>query len=395
MWKLIKKNKQKTSKKSKKNKKSCVELKISGYNLERTLNFLCAKNVEFYEVEKINPKNARIQIKSKDKKLVKKSLEERKIAVISENYVGLLKVRNFFRLRYGFLIGLFLAVVMIIVLSNFMLNIEVMGTEKLNAKDIVSMLNDNGIYTFKHLNSVSTEQVEKLIIENFDEVSSVSAIKKGCSIIINLKEKVINEEFENLENLSPLLAKQNGIITEIDLIQGTPLVKVGDIVKVGQALIAPYTLDSNGKQIPIVPKANIMADIWLEGCCEHDETVMKTERTGNVVSYRQTTLFGFPLFSNIDKAPFQEYEMEIKESCLTNQILPIKYKEIFYFETKCVIIEKDFESVKEQLILQAKQNALNQITDNNVIKSEDCSYAKNGSKWIITYTITVNKDITK
>lgn len=89
MLKLIKhKNKEKNQKKTQKSRNSCVELTISGYNIERTLNFLCSKNVEFFEVEKYNIKQARIQIRRKDKKFVKKCLEERKIEITNEKNVG-------------------------------------------------------------------------------------------------------------------------------------------------------------------------------------------------------------------------------------------------------------------------------------------------------------------
>lgn len=394
MLKLIKhKNKEKNQKKTQKSRNSCVELTISGYNIERTLNFLCSKNVEFFEVEKYNIKQARIQIRRKDKKFVKKCLEERKIEITNEKNVGFFKLTNFFKLRYGILIGLFLAFALVIVLSNFMLKIEVLGAESVDCNEIISFLNQNGVAPFKHLNSISTEQVEKLVLDNFDRVSSVSAIKKGCSIVINIKEKVINEDFEDLANLSPLLATQNGMITEINLIQGTLLVKVGDIVRVGDALVAPYTLDSNGKQIPIVPKAEITADVWLTGSCEHEENAIKKERTGESVSFRQTTLFGLPIFSNKGEVPFENYDVEIKTSYLTNYIIPIKYEEIFYFETKYVIIEKKFEEVKDSLILQAKKNALMQVSDATNIKNEDCSYSQNGNKWVVTYTVTISKNI--
>ena len=302
MWKLIRrKNKEKNVEKTKKSRNSCIEMEISGYNIERTLNFLCSKNVEFYEVEKYNLKQARIQIKPKDKKFVKQFLAERKIEVESEKYVGLFKLSNFFKVRYGILIGLFLAISLVIVMSNFMLKIDVIGAENVDEAEIVAMLEENGVSPFTHLNSIQTERVEKLVLQNFDKVSSVSAIKKGCTIVINIKEKVINDEFEDLENISPLLATQHGMITDITLIQGTLLVKVGDIVKVGDPLVAPYTFDSNGKQIPIVPKAKIMADVWLTGKEEHTESYMKKERTGNFVSFRQTTLFGSPIFSNLSE----------------------------------------------------------------------------------------------
>lgn len=373
--------------------KSCVEIDICGYNLERTLNFLCGHGVDFLEIKKHDLKNATVQIKPANKNYVVKYLTERKFEIKSIKYRGFCGTLDFFKHRVGIIIGIFVLISFLIVMNNFLFNIQINGCEKISSDEIVNLLNENGYKNFTNLNSVDTKKIEKLVLDNFSQISMCSAIVRGNSIVINVKEKILNEEYENLGKLSPLLATQNGLITEIDLIQGTVLVKVGDIVKVGDPLVAPYTLDSNGKQIPIVPKAKILAEVWISGESEHEECVAKQERTGKFVSFRQTTINNATIFSNIkEQVPFENFEKEEKTTYLTNYILPIKYKEIFYYETKSVIIEKKFEDVKQQKIDEAKKVAMLQV-ENNQILNENFDVVQKDGKFVVNYVITIKKDI--
>ena len=73
--------------------------------------------------------------------------------------------------------------------------------------------------------------------------------------------------------------------------------------------------------------------------------------------------------------------------------MPIKYRETFYFETKCDIIEVSFEEVREKKVAEAKQKAYLQISDTSKIKAEDYSISSDNGKWVVVYTITLSGDI--
>ncbi|MBO4412740.1 MAG: sporulation protein YqfD [Clostridia bacterium] len=373
-------------------KKSCVLLSLDGCNLERTLNFLCNKNIELFGVERTGIKTAKIFVKPKDKQQAIKLLKEKNIKVVKEESHGLIKTFAFFKQRWGLVLGIFLAVSFFVIFSNFLFKIEIFGLESVSKTEIIKVLQENNVSYFKNLNSVSTKEVEEIIIKNFEDVSLVSAVVKGNSLIINIKEKLKNEEFENLNSLQPIVASGDGIIKNINLIQGTLNVKVGDVVKKGDVLVLPYTVDSAGRQIPISPKAEILAEVWLVGTSTHSESEVVKTRTGRSIKTRETSICGMPLFSSGGQNIFEQFEVEVKENYLSTQILPIKYKEIFYFETKCDILEIDFEKVKDQKIEEAKNNALLKCDEVNIV-SERFTISENFGKFVVTYTVTTEKDI--
>ena len=373
--------------------KNGVIFKICGYNIERTMNFLCEKGVNFLEFEKTDLKHAKVRIKKQDEKYFLQIISKLKIEVISKKDCGVNFAFSFLKKRFGLLIGLFLVFACFIVLNNFLFRIEVYGCENTKESEIVSLLNEKGYHLFRNMNSFNNEDVEKCVMDNFNNVSMVSAIKRGNSIVLNIKEKLLNDEYENLDDLEPLKSTKNGIITNITLIQGTLLVKVGDIVKVGDELVAPYTIDSNGNTIPIMPKASISLNSWVEGKVFQEKVEKKVERTGNYVSQRETKFLGVTIFSNFEKeVNFKNYERVEKQCYLSNFILPIKYREVFYFETKCDIINVNFEDVKQKKIDEAKNLAL-QNAEGKEILSESVNISETPEMFIIDYIITIKDEI--
>ena len=65
---------------------SGVELEIRGYNIERAINVLSAGGVEFFEIEKKDAKNIRVQFKGKYSQKVKKYLKEHSYGIKWNNY---------------------------------------------------------------------------------------------------------------------------------------------------------------------------------------------------------------------------------------------------------------------------------------------------------------------
>lgn len=374
------------------NFKNSVTLFTSGYNLERNLNILCNKNIEFLSIEKINSKVAKIEILPLYENEVQVFLKGKNIEITKKKYNGILKIQKFLLSRFGILIGLFFVFCFFIIASNYVWNIEIFGNETHSSNEIITILNQNGVNLFDALNDKTNNEIEKIVFDNFDEVSMVSVVKKGTTIIINIKERLQNDEYENSE-FSALVANNDGIITNIDLIQGTLLVKVGDVIRAGQDLVAPYIINSSGQQIPMEPKADIYADVWLSGESIHYDMRNIVERTGNKVLERRIEFLGKEIFSNEFKIPYEKYEIEKTETYLTENLIPIKYQLINYYEVINKIIEQSFDEVKTEKIDEAKNLAEIRMKEGEDIKSENHIITTACGKTTVSYIIVVSRKI--
>ena len=276
-------------KKEKRSYRRSVTLFLSGYNLERWLNVISSKNVKIFSVIKRDVKNSEIEILLSDEKYVVEFLKSKNIEIVDKKYNGTAKMGKFLIKRLGIVFGIFICFCFYIVGSRYTLKIEVVGNTQSSTEEIVNVLAENGAGILSPLNSKTNDDIERIILDNFDEISLVSVVKRGSSLIVNIKEKLLNKEYEDLDKTNSLVATEDGIITEIKLIQGTLLVKVGDTVHAGDLLVAPYVFDSSGNKISIEPKAIITADVWLSGEATFQETKQITERTGNFVTERKMT----------------------------------------------------------------------------------------------------------
>lgn len=374
------------------NFRNSVTLFTSGYNLERNLNGLCNKKIKFISVEKENSKNAKIEISPLYEREVEEFLKGKNIEITKKKYNGILKVQKFLFSRFGILIGLFFAFCFYVISSNYVWNIEVFGNETHSSHEIIGILNQNGVNIFDSLNEKTNDEIERIVFDNFDEVSMVSVIKKGTTIIVNIKERLLNDENEN-EGFSALVATSDGIITEIEHIQGTLLVKVGDIIRAGQELVAPYIIDSLGQQILIEPKSNIYADVWLSGESVHYDMKNIVERTGNKITERRVEFLGKEIFANNLDIPYENYETEIIETYLTENLMPIKYQTVNYYEVIYKTIEQNFSEVQETKISEAKNLARMRMKENEEIKSENHIITTACGKTTVSYVIVVSRKI--
>lgn len=380
-------------KKEKRSYRRSVTLFLSGYNLERWLNVISSKNVKIFSVIKRDVKNSEIEILLSDEKYVVEFLKSKNIEIVDKKYNGTAKMGKFLIKRLGIVFGIFICFCLYIVGSRYTLKIEVVGNTQSSTEEIVNVLAENGAGILSPLNSKTNDEIERIILDNFDEISLVSVVKRGSSLIVNIKEKLLNKEYEDLDKTNSLVATEDGIITEIKLIQGTLLVKVVDTVHAGDPLVAPYVFDSSGNKISIEPKAIITADVWLSGEATFQETKQITERTGNFVTERKMTFLDKEITTTKGEIPFVYYDLETREEYLSDYILPIKYVLTTYYELQTKTIVQSFSDVESEVVEEAKNLAKSRLIDNDEIKSENHITFTRDGKTVVSYSITVQRII--
>ncbi len=381
----------KRAKKEKRSKKTSVTFSLSGYNFERWLNVLSNKGVEILSAEKIDVKNSKLEVEIEREKQVETFLKSKNFQVVGKQYNGLARPLKFFGTHFGIIIGIFLCFCFYVVASGYVWRIEIMGNENVNSNEIIEVLDENGVSIFSPLNRNSNEEIEKIVLNNFKNVSMVSVVKKGTSIIVNIKEKLITNENQGF---GALLASEDGTIKNIKLIQGTPVVKVGDVVRAGDELVAPYVVDSSGNCIPIEPKAEITFEFLLSGQSVHNNTVQVQKRTGRNVCERKMSFLDREIVTTKVEVPFEIYELERSETYLSTSTLPLKYVTLTYHEIENVTIEKSFSEVKDEKIQEAKSLAFARKAEQDSVVYENYVITEKGDQTIVDYVVCVERTVT-
>ncbi len=361
---------------------------IKSLNQEKLFNSIY-KDFPISRIERINEKEVSFSCPFSEHKKLKKILNDKHIEILSIKHFGVLS--NFSKLfaSVGGILAGVLIVVFLAVQSQFIWQYEVLGTNVLEKKEIVSFIKQN---FNKKKTSLKTRAVEISLLNGFDEISFVSCMIKGQTLVVNIKEKLLPDE--KYGQFKPIVSNKNAKIKEIELVSGTLKVKAGDVVKVGDVLVEPYVVDSSGELMKVEAKAKFIAEVYNEGSSEHCDNVVETYRTGEVCEESIVTLFGLEIYKFKTEKKFEKFEVEYEESDLSNNnILPFKLKKTKYFEVKERVVQTNFEDVKDEYIEKAKANALKNCENCDNIIDEYYTLRHLSGVTIVNFCIVTQEEI--
>lgn len=321
---------------------------LHGYNLDNLIKKLYLKKVTLYNVTKYSNEHLTFEIDDKDEKKVRRYIANFKV---KSTLRKIKLIPKFIATNVGILIGVFLGIIFAIFVSNYTWQIRIYGTIELSEADIIQVLKDNGISTGK-INLTSSEDIESILLNNYDRIAQVSVIKQGTAIIINLSEKLVYVETE----YEPIVAKFNGIITDINIITGTSNVKIGDYVNVGDQLVLPFNINSNGEKVSVEPLAEIKGQIFIINKTELKRTEYVLQRTGKSIVTYKYKLFDLNLFSGKSKNSFALFET-VSYNENVSRLIPLSRDVIVYYELAPVEILHDFDAGKDDLIEKSRTGA--------------------------------------
>ena len=343
-----------------------TKVTIKGFNQERAINQI-AKKIKVYNYKKEENGVSYFEVDYKHRKLLKNLLRDTGIEIIAFSSRGFKDFFKRFLHCYGIISALVVILAGYIVQYSFILKIEVLGREDVKNEQIEQFVEDALVTRFK--SGIDTKQIEIDIMQEFEYVTSVSVAIIGQSLLISVNQVDIPAELG--EDFAPIISQHDGRVSKINLIQGTLAVNEGDIVKKGDVLVYPYVIDSQGERRSSQPKADIYAEIWLEGVETHYDCVYKTQRTGRKQVYSEVYLNNLLIYSNNNDINFERWESESTVKSLSkNLLLPLKLRKTVVYETEVVEIKASFLEKKEQIIENARQKALIFLQENEIISTK-------------------------
>lgn len=211
-----------------------VTISISGDNSEHILN-LCAKYGIRYR--RLHYKNGAIigDIKVKDFRKLRSIRTKRssKIHIIKKR--GLPFKTQKYKNRLGFIVGFAIFIILIEFLSGFIWNIKIVGTDKVNDKEIINLCQRYNIKIGTRIKKIDTLKFAQQLLIDHKKLAWASLNIEGTLLTVNITEsKNTNDDIVP----SNLIAKSDGEIKKIDVTSGTVNVKIGDTVRKGDILVS-------------------------------------------------------------------------------------------------------------------------------------------------------------
>ena len=330
-----------------------VIIRTKGLNVEKFLNIISSK-AKLYNIDRKEKSIFLVEVDSFYKKTYIKQAQKYGLKTEVIRYKGFYKVFYFITQRFVFFVTILFMLSLYIFSNCFLWKININGNEYISRQMIVDVLYDSNISIGRIKGHINTKEVENILLENFKDIALVSVSVFGNSLNINISEKLQSTYME----YKPIMSDYNGIVKEIVLQSGTPLVKVGDRVSKGQQLVLPYIIDSLGDKKNINARAKILLEVDFSYIIEYNKNREIFEDTGEKLVFSNYSIFGLKL-KNDDLCPYENYRKhELVYNIFEGNFIPIKKTVTTYYKQtkKQVIIT--FEECQEEVVAEAYKGLL-------------------------------------
>lgn len=208
-----------------------VNISVEGYFIERFINICISKKIILWNLKRKKSSFLYANIGMKEFKKIKEIAKITKCRVKIEKKKGLPFLLHKYKKRKLFFASLIIIVLFIFGISNFIWNIEVIGNTNIEKEEIIGQINESGLKVGMIKHNVKTKEIINNIRLKRDDIAWIGIHIKGTNAIIEIVEADKKPEIIDESEYCNIISDKEGVITKINVQNGTALVKVGDIVK--------------------------------------------------------------------------------------------------------------------------------------------------------------------
>lgn len=356
-----------------------ITIFISGINIERFLNMCRNHRLKIWNVKRnedgctfcINVSQYSVLRDIRRKTTCRlKVCEKRGLPFFMQKY----------NKRIMFFTGFFMFLFISFIMSTYIWNISLEGNYSYTENTIIDFLERNNIEHGIKKSSVDCNDIERLIRNNYSDITWVSAEIKGTKLIVHIKENFDRTIPQKETNPYNIISGKKAVIERIVTRSGTPLIKSGDKVEEGTVMVSG-TLQILGDDGGVAATDYVCSDADIFGRVvykfENDipmqyEPKSYTGRTRKAYQFeffgKKFSLMGLP----IRYKKFDIVNEVFQAHIFSNYYLPFYMNNITYREyttSKNIYSKKqveDLQNKKLNLFLSKLQERGIQIVQNNV-----------------------------
>lgn len=357
-----------------------VKISVEGYFIERFMNICISKKILLWNIKREKSTFLYANVGIKDFKKLKEIARKTKCKISIKEKKGLPFILNKHRKRKIFLILLIAFFITLFTLSNFIWNIEVVGTVNISKEEILEILKENGISTGMLKNKVDTQKIINSIRLNRDDIAWVGIGITGTNATVKIVEADLKPEIIDENDYCNIVSEKEGLIVKVTAKNGTPLVKKDDIVKKGSILIAGYIEGKYTGTRYVHSEGEVLAKVWYSKKDKVELQKQEYKQTGKVESKYSIRIKNFVINLYKTLPNFENYDTIIEEKKLkifSNFYLPIEIIKNTYYETELQEIEYTQEEAKEKLIQQLEEQLNEEIKNPEKITNKQINVYEN------------------
>ena len=239
-----------------------VNIRVEGFFIERFINICISKKILLWNMKREKSTILYANIGIQDYKKLKNIAKKTKTRINIQSKKGMPFLLHRYRKRKIFVGLLAIIFIALFMMSKFIWNIEIKGNTRISKTEIMEELNKNGLKIGTYKRKLNANSVINKVRLDRGDIAWIGIDIEGTNAIVEIKETSEAPELIDENEYCNIVSNKEGMITKINVQNGTAVVKEGDIVKEGDTLVLGY-LEGKYTGIRYVhAKADIEAKIW-------------------------------------------------------------------------------------------------------------------------------------
>lgn len=343
-----------------------VKAVISGKGTERFINECVRQGIVVWDVKKPGTHALSFSMYLKDIKKIRRVVRKNdcKLRFIGKKGLPFLVQKAIY--NSGFLIGAFLFLIIVTLLSNMVWGIKVEGAKPETEHLIIKELKKLGVEKGKLQFFIEdNESLQRHLEEAINDITWIGVELNGTTYHFEVVEK---NQPDPPEQYSPrdLVANKTAIIKKLIVEEGKPVKAVNDLVKKGDILVSGK-IGKEGEEVYVPARGKIYGETWYKSAVEVEITTKLNVMTGENKQKHYISIgdLRIPVWG-YGKVEYKEYQTELDKRHIKffNWELPIAYEKVTIRESE----EITRKYTTNEAVEEAKRigrNALEQDLDSD------------------------------
>lgn len=252
-----------------------VVISIRGQHIERLINMAISRGIILWDLVWVSDQEllAKIRLSGfRPLRFIAKRTGTR-FSLVSRR--GLPFRMAFLKKRQVLPIGALIFIIALYTLSSFVWSVDIEGEVDISKNSIQKVLQQEGVKPGKYKGDIDIKALEKKLVLEVPEISWAAVELRGTKLIVKVVEKTLAKDKER-DDPAHVVAKKKGLVTEVLVLQGMPMVEEGETVRKGQILISgevypeggPF-VDPDEESKPVQPtwvsaRGMVKAKVWYQ-----------------------------------------------------------------------------------------------------------------------------------
>lgn len=219
-----------------------VEVEAAGPFPERFLNLCAQRGISFWGVEWLPGNAVRLTVPRGERDALEELAERTGCKLCDVEREGLPSFLSRFRKRYALLAGLSCSLLAVLLMTQFILVVDVSGNQEVPTATILSTLRRLGVRPGTFGPSIDIDRTEQESLLELKDLSWMAINRYGTRVEILVRERVKPPKVLDETEYGDVVAEAPGVITRLEVLSGETVLKPGDPVAAGDVLITGNVL---------------------------------------------------------------------------------------------------------------------------------------------------------